>query len=30
MLEYVQTLNAGSLFDRFTARHAAPVPPRSS
>ena len=30
MLEYVETLNAGSLFDKFAARRAAPVPPRSS
>jgi cyclase len=30
MLEYVETLNAGSLFDKFTARREAPVPPRSS
>ncbi|MGY1735808.1 MBL fold metallo-hydrolase [Geodermatophilus sp. SYSU D00684] len=30
MLEYVETLDAGSLFDRFTARPAAPAPPRSS
>jgi hypothetical protein len=30
MLEYVEMLNAGSLFDKFTARREAPVRPRSS
>jgi cyclase len=29
MLEYVETLNAGSLFDKFTSRQAPPLPPRS-
>ncbi len=29
MLEYVETLNAGSLFDKLTSRRAAPVTPRS-
>jgi hypothetical protein len=29
MLEYIETLNAGSLFDKLTARRAAPVTPRS-
>ena len=29
MLSYVETLNAGSLFNKFTARQAAPMPPRS-
>ena len=29
MLEYVETLNAGSLFDKLTGRRAAPLPPRS-
>jgi hypothetical protein len=29
MLEYVETLNAGSLFDKLTSRRAAPLPPRS-
>jgi hypothetical protein len=29
MLEYVETLNAGSLFDKLTSRQAAPLPPRS-
>jgi cyclase len=29
MLEYVETLNAGSLFDKLTARRPAPVLPRS-
>jgi hypothetical protein len=28
MLEYVETLNAGSLFDKLTSRQAAPLPPR--
>jgi cyclase len=29
MLEYIETLNAGSLFDKLTARQAAPVTPSS-
>src|SRR5215204_5526807 len=29
MLEYVETLNAGSLFDKLTDRQAAPLPPRT-
>src|SRR4030095_11327900 len=29
MLEYVETLNAGSLFDKLTSRQPAPLPPRS-
>jgi cyclase len=29
MLEYVETLNAGSLFDKLTTRQAPPAPPRS-
>ena len=29
MLEYVETLNAGSLFDKLTSRRAAPPTPRS-
>jgi hypothetical protein len=29
MLEYVETLNAGSLFDKLTSRQAAPPAPRS-
>ena len=29
MLEYIETLNAGSLFDKLTARQGAPVTPRS-
>jgi len=29
-LEYVGTLNAGSLFDKLTARQAAPVTPRQA
>ena len=29
MLEYVETLNAGSLFDKLTSRQAAPPTPRS-
>jgi hypothetical protein len=28
-LEYVETLNAGSLFDKLIARQAPPVTPRS-
>jgi hypothetical protein len=28
-LEYVETLNAGSLFDKLTGRQASPVTPRS-
>jgi hypothetical protein len=28
-LEYVETLNAGSLFEKLTARQAPPVTPRS-
>jgi hypothetical protein len=27
MLGYVETLNAGSLFDKLTSRQAAPLPP---
>ena len=30
MLEYVETLNGGSLFDKFSARQDAPLLPRSS
>jgi cyclase len=30
MLEYVETLNAGSLFDKLTSRQAAPPTPRGS
>jgi hypothetical protein len=29
MLEYVETLNAGSLFDKLTSRQAASLPPRA-
>jgi hypothetical protein len=29
MREYVETLNAGSLFDKLTSRQPAPPPPRS-
>jgi hypothetical protein len=29
MLEYVETLNAGSLFDKLTSRQVAPTTPRS-
>jgi hypothetical protein len=29
MLEYVETLNAGSLFDKLASRQPAPLPPRS-
>jgi cyclase len=29
MLGYVETLNAGSLFDKLTSRQTAPLPPRS-
>jgi cyclase len=29
MLEYIETLNAGSLYDKLTARRGAPEPPRS-
>jgi hypothetical protein len=29
MLEHVETLNAGSLFDKLTSRNVAPTTPRS-
>jgi hypothetical protein len=29
MLEYVETLNDCSLFDKLTSRQAAPLPPRA-